>query len=461
MTNQVALGDLLASDTAGGMEVMAGGVVGGSARVPDAAWLRCARALHESGASLDQPVCGFFVPGRIEVLGKHTDYAGGRSLLAAIERGFYLAVAGRADDRVILTDARAGQPIDFSLASDVQPGAHGWANYPMAVVRRVARNFPEALQGADIAFTSDLPPAAGMSSSSALVVATFLALSTVNRLPQTDAYRANLGSAEDLADYLSAVENGRPFHGLEGDRGVGTRGGSEDHTAILCARPGALTQYAFVPVRFERVVSMPVGYTFAIGCSGVRAEKTGSAREQYNRASRLMTVAAELWRDATGAHHSHVGAVLESGSDAAGRLREVLRSARHPEYSAHELRVRVDQFIAESHEIIPAAADALAAGALDAFGELVDRSQRLAERMLGNQTAETVYLARSARERGAAAASAFGGGFGGSVWALVEKERAARFLESWRSRYLDHFPDRSGDAEFFLTAPGPPARRLV
>ena len=59
-----------------------------------------------------------------------------------------------------------------------------------------------------------------------------------------------------------------------------------------------------------------------------------------------------------------------------------------------------------------------------AFGDLVDRSQQLAERRLGNQVPETIELARSARELGARAASAFGAGFGGSVWALVSRADA-------------------------------------
>src|SRR5207245_3711462 len=95
------------------------------------------------------------------------------------------------------------------------------------------------------------------------------------------------------------------------------------------------------------------------------------------------------------------------------------------------LRPRLEQFLAESWEIIPAAAEALAQGDTTALGPLVDRSQALAAQGLGNQIPETIALARRARELGAAAASAFGAGFGGSGWALVREVDAPEFREGW------------------------------
>jgi len=88
------------------------------------------------------------------------------------------------------------------------------------------------------------------------------------------------------------------------------------------------------------------------------------------------------------------------------------------------------------------------------FGTLVDRSQRLAETGLGNQVRETIALVRSARGLGAAAASAFGAGFGGSVWALVASNEADEFLERWAIEYRREFPERTAGATFFTTRPG-------
>lgn len=422
-------------------------------------FLRCVESLRASGASASARAHAFVVPGRIEVLGKHTDYAGGRSILAAAERGFTVVATCRADGRLRVVDAATGEAVRLELDPDLRP-ARGWANYATTVARRVARNFPAARAGADIAFASDLPPAAGMSSSSALIVSLFLALAAVNDLAEDESYRGVIRTTEELAGYLAAVESGQGFRTLEGDLGVGTEGGSEDHTAMLCAQPGRLVQYGFAPVRFQRALPLPPGHCFVVAFSGVRAEKTGEARERYNRAAGLMRAAAELWRVETGRADATIGAALDADPDAVQRLRAALAGAGST-FAIDALRARVDQFIAESREIIPAAGDALARGDLVSFGTLVDRSQELAERLLGNQVIETVHLARSAREAGAAAASAFGAGFGGSVWALVPDSTADEFLVEWRAAYSAVFPGRATDAMFFPTGAGPSAARVL
>ena len=224
-------------------------------------------------------------------------------------------------------DARSGETIRFHVDAELTPQAGTWSNYPMTVARRVAQNFPGACRGADVALVSDLPPAAGMSSSSALMVGIFFILSEANHLPARDEYWHNIGGKTDLAGYLGTIENGQSFGTLEGDRGVGTFGGSEDQTAILCAEPNHISQYAYCPVEFERLLPVPPGHVFAIGSSGVVAEKTGAAREPYNAASRLASALAELWRRETGRDEPHLAAALSSAPDAAERLKSLVKSA--------------------------------------------------------------------------------------------------------------------------------------
>jgi galactokinase len=402
----------------------------------------------------------FYVPGRIEVLGKHTDYAGGRTMVAAAERGFSIVAAPRRDRRVRVIDAVRRETAEFDLDPDLVPRAGHWANYPMTVGRRIARNFPGPLVGADIALASDLPPAAGMSSSSAMIVAHFLVLADANHLDERPAYHGDIDSLTDLAGYLGTIENGQTFGTLLGDRGVGTFGGSEDHTAILCARPGHVSQYRYCPVRFERAMPVPPKYAFAVAVSGVVAEKIGAAMEKYNAASRLARQIVEAWRNATGRNDAYLADILASAPDAAERLEAILRTARSEGASPEALVTRLAHFVAENDRIQPAAGDALARGDLAEFGRLVDQSQDAAERWLGNQVPETVFLARAAREHGAAAASAFGAGFGGAVWALVERDRAGPWLDTWRSAYHRRYPARAGRSDFFVTAAGPAAFRL-
>src|SRR5262245_6926299 len=92
----------------------------------------------KGGVFAARPVHRYWVPGRIEVLGKHTDYAGGRSLLCTVERGFCVAASPRRDDTVHVVNALTGEYVTASLADDVPQAGH-WSNYVDTVVRRMAR----------------------------------------------------------------------------------------------------------------------------------------------------------------------------------------------------------------------------------------------------------------------------------------------------------------------------------
>ena len=401
----------------------------------------------------------FFVPGRVEVLGKHTDYAGGRSLLCAAERGICLVASSRSDRRLRIADAAGGERLDLSLDLGDATEHPGWEIYPATVARRIARNFPR-VSGADIAFASDLPRAAGLSSSSALVVGLVVALAGVQDLFLSEELRSAIRGPERLAEFLGCVENGSTFGPLTADRGVGAFTGSEDQTALLCSRRGELSQYAFCPVRYERSVRLSKAWTLVVASSGAPSDKTGSARDRYNHLSLAARAVLECWRRETGRDDCTLLEAATSSPDAASRMRRILERSALSDFSPGDLRDRFDQFFAECVEIIPAAVDALEGESYEEFGRLAERSHSLAERLLRNQVPETIALAQAARPCGAVAASAFGGGFGGSVWALVAASETPAFLARWRRDYVGRFPQRESSAAFFETRPGPAALRL-
>lgn len=417
------------------------------------------RAIGPLAVRDDPRVMRWYVPGRIELLGKHTDYAGGRSLLCAVERGFCVTAVARADNRLRIVDVLAPSEAELRVSPDQADMPH-WRNYPATVARRVARNFGGGdgdgpLRGADIALASDLPRSSGLSSSSALIIAIFSVLAEVNALDRQDAYAANIADDDALASYLGCIENGRTFGTLAGDRGVGTHGGSQDHLAIVGSVPGQLVACTFSPVRRERFLPVPDGYTFAIASSGVTASKTGQALERYNRAAASVAAMLTTWRRATGREDATLFDALVSEPSALERLRALLRKA-----GQDALLGRLEQFRLETFDLIPGATAALAGGDVETFGALVDRSQRAAVHLLGNQVPETVALAAIARDAGAAAASAFGAGFGGSVWALVRAADTAAFLADWRARYLARFPGHAVKAQFFSSGAGAGRHRL-
>jgi len=413
---------------------------------------RCERALDKARAGRSR--WSAWVPGRIEVLGKHTDYAGGRSLLCALERGFAVRIAPRRDAMVRVHNVAGQELFEVPLTVDATGSPGHWTDYAATVTRRLARNFHGLRHGADIAFVSDLPSAAGMSSSSALLISVFFAIARSNRLSSRADYRRAITTREQLAAYLGATENGRPFGRLRGDVGVGTLGGNQDQIAITCAEAGRLVRYGWSPVRHESTVALPAGYTFALATSGVAAPKTGTAMARYNHAAAAVQRLTAEWNARTGRHDPMLFDALTSGPDAPSGLHEIAGALADARFTASFLVSRLEQFAEESLEIIPAACDALSRGALAEFGLLVDRSQQLAEEKLANQIPETVALQRQARALGATAASAFGAGFGGSVWALVPLRMARAFLGRWQAAYADSFPQRSAAAEFFLSAAG-------
>jgi galactokinase len=388
----------------------------------------------------EPPAHAWWVPGRLEVFGKHTDYAGGRTLVCAVPSGFAVAAGPRRDGTIRVIDARRGDRVVL------QPGDAtaftGWRHYAEVAARRLAANFPGAALGADIVLSSDLPRASGMSSSSALVVAISAALVRMAGIEARPEWRANVHGTLDVAGYFACIENGLTFGTLAGDAGVGTHGGSEDHAAILGGTPGRLSAFAFVPMRPIGRVGMPHGWRFVLAPSVIRSAKTGSAQGAYNNLARGADVLLELW-NASQPRAVSLGAALASGP--VERLREIVRGSAIAQWPADVLERRLEHFIREDRRV-PEAVEAFGSADAECLSALAGASQAEAESLLGNQVPETVALARSARELGALAACSFGAGFGGSVWALVDRDAEA-FAQRWH-------------AGAFVARPGPPLTQL-
>lgn len=414
------------------------------------------------------------VPGRVEVLGKHVDYAGGRSLLCATDRSFSFAVTRTTNRTLRMRDTVSGQQlvVDPEWIDGPAPGRGvGWGLYPRAVVRRVVADFGrDAIPGCDVEFSSDLPSSSGLSSSSAFVTGLFLALDAAGGLLDSERGRRAIPDRAALAQYLGAIESGRPFSGLgkHAAGGVGVRGGAQDHTAILCSRPRSLVQAAFGPVRLEDEAALPADLRFVIGVSGVRAPKARSARARFNALSDRAARIAEVWRAARGedaGEAPHLGAIVarlrKAGASPEAVIDEGAAVMRETADTDAELLVaRVEQFVTETEVLVPGVMRALRAGDLGQVGQLVDRSQALADRVLENQVPATRVLAATARELGAVAASSFGAGFGGAVWALVPPADANEFCQAWQTRYVRDVPQYAQRFDVFETVASDPAGPL-
>ena len=385
----------------------------------------------------DAPQHAWWVPGRLEVFGKHTDYAGGRTLVAAAPRGFGVVASARDDEVVRVVDAWRGETLELrSGPARGDTGGDpliGWRHYVDVAVRRLSRNFPRQHFGADIVLASDLPPAAGMSSSSAFLIAIAEALGRVGGVAKTPEWKLNVRGPLDAAGYYACIENGRSFGALSGDAGVGTHGGSEDHAAIVTGLPRRVLGFAFVPARALGAARVPDEWHFFVATCGVKANKTGAVQQAYNQLSADAAALLDLWngRVTDGPRAISLGAALERPG-AADALREL----------SGPLANRLQHFIREDARI-PEAMEAFDRADRDAVARLSRESQSDADRLLGNQIPQTIALASAARKAGAFAACSFGAGFGGAVWALVEAGQAAKFAKQWGR---DAFAVRPGPA---------------
>ena len=165
----------------------------------------------------------------------------------------------------------------------------------------------------------------------------------------------------------------------------------------------------------------------------------------YNRLAEGVQVLLALCT-AAGSPAQSLGVALQGRPDGADGLRELIRRSAVDGWPSGALERRLDHFIREDARV-PAAVDAFRDADAARLGELSFQSQADAEVLLGNQIPETIALAQRARDRGAFAACSFGAGFGGSVWALVERAAAPRLAADWH-------PDA------FTADPAPPLTEL-
>src|SRR5881296_4032952 len=231
---------------------------------------------HAFGAppSSAGPVHVVRAPGRVNLIGEHIDYCGLPVLPMALRQSVRIAFQPRSDreTRLVNRDSRF-VPSAFAVSESIPPAPAGdWGNYARAAARALAQRFPD-LRGVNALVDSDLPIAAGLSSSSALVVAMALALMHANRV--------TVPSLE-LMELLG-----------RGERYVGTAGGGMDQAIILGARAGCASRIDFHPLRLTPT-AVPTGWQFIVAWSLLHAEKSGAARQAYNERTQQCDEARRL-----------------------------------------------------------------------------------------------------------------------------------------------------------------------
>jgi galactokinase len=349
-------------------------------------------AAHRDGALF----CAARAPGRVNLIGEHTDYNDGLVLPLAIDR-YCRVEATRRNDRILRIRSRdRGEEIEVSL--DAASPRRSWSDYPVGVAVLLEASGIR-LSGSDLTIASDVPPGGGLSSSAALEVAVaqaLLGLVGIERDPIA------------LARICQRAEN----------EFVGARCGIMDQMASLSARAGhaLLLDCRSLAMRH---VALPAATRVVVVDSGVRhALATGEYNQRRQQCERAVELLAQKrpglrsLRDVTPADLTEV----RSG------LPEVLsRRCRH---------------VVTENARVEATAEALESGRLDQVGELLSESHTSLARDYEVSCSELDALVRIARDApGCVGARMTGGGFGGCTVNLVRAERVASFCEIMAEGY--------------------------
>jgi galactokinase len=316
-------------------------------------------------------------PGRVNLIGEHTDYSAGLVLPVTVDRALTVAARLRGDDVVRVVSLQVRGEVQMALG-DIQPGhIHGWASYPLGTIWAL-QQAGFAIGGVDLVFDSDIPIGGGLASSAALEVATGLALSELSGQPMTPL---------ELARCCQAGENSI----------AGAPTGVMDQAALLCGGAGHALLLDCRTLTTELLPWRPhdVGLALLVIDTGVRHANSGpgyrARHQQCAQAAAALGVAT--LRDAT--------------ADSVSRILTGV------------LQRRAAHVVGENQRVAEVAA-LLRAQRLREVGPLFDASHASLRDDYQVSCPELDLAVDAARTAGAVGARMTGGGFGGSAIALVD-----------------------------------------
>ncbi|MBI2844253.1 MAG: galactokinase [Armatimonadetes bacterium] len=397
-------------------------------------------------------------PGRVNLIGEHTDYNGLPVLPMAIERDTVVLFSPRKDRRVNLVNTSFYfPPRSFDISRRIRPYAYGnWGNYAKAAAQALQEVSHGQLCGMDACVMGDVPVGSGLSSSSSLVVAIAVALAATN-----DIYVHPV----DFAELLGRGESSY----------TGTEDGGMDHAVSLLASPGKPLKIDFFPLNVYEV-PFPQDYSFVVCNSLIAAEKSGAVRNAYNRRvieCRLgVALLREILKDVIGTERDltylgglrHISprklsSAIDSLPDAALSLRQVAKLAGIPvsrirgsalrlgngetltePREGFKIKQRVRHVLTEGRRV-EQAVSAIERGDMKSFGRLLNESHESCATDYEVSTPELDALVEMCREEGALGARLTGAGFGGCAISLVHDRDAADLMSAVIARYYhDYLP---------------------
>jgi galactokinase len=338
-------------------------------------------------------------PGRVNLIGDHTDYNEGYCLPVNFPAETTVISQRRADGMLGMYSLENEERIQVPIHNLRYVPADGWANYPKAVMWAL-ETAGEKLEGLNLLIEGKVPQGVGLSSSHALTAACALGASAVEGFQMT---------THEMAKVLQRAEN----------QFMNVHSGIMDPLCILEAQKG---NALFIDCRSHEVEQIPLAFDGALVVvldSGIsRSLKTGD----YNKRREECKQALDL---------------LKSKNPAYTALRDVkvLAFERHKKVLPNLLSARAEHVVYENDRVLKAK-EALLAGDAAAFGELMNKSHRSLSRLFQVSTEELDALVAQAQADPACfGARMTGGGFGGCAVALVKEEGLDEFLDRVKRQY--------------------------
>lgn len=329
-------------------------------------------------------------PGRVNLIGEHTDYNGGAVLPAAIQRRVHVGISQRPKPSILVQSGRFPERIERPVGD---PKRGDWTDYAIGALWK-ANQLGWLSGGINLQIESDVPDGAGVSSSAALITAILRAAAEIGDAATTPV---------EIAKHARAVENDY----------IGMPCGIMDQMAVGLADHGKALALNTLDLSYE-VIAIPSGWGIATVHSGVRRELADGrykARFEECRAAADKLATKTLCR-------------LTTDQEAAmEHLPDPLRKrARH---------------VTSEHQRTVAAISAMKTGDLQAFAVLMNESHTSYSVDFEASTPEIDALIEDARRLGAKGVRLTGGGFGGCIVALIE----AHALEDWLADLLARHPN--------------------
>ncbi|MFE9205279.1 galactokinase [Micromonospora sp. NPDC007230] len=346
-----------------------------------------------------EPAGRWAAPGRVNLIGEHTDYNEGFVLPFALPLRTVVAAAPRDDERWTVWSELADEPVEFGPAEADEPGrVTGWAAYVAGVVWAL-RAAGHRVPGARLAVASDVPVGSGLSSSAAVEAAVLAAL-------------VELGGLDLPADRWP-----RLAQRAENDY-VGAPTGIMDQSAVIRGRPG---HTLFLDCRTEDVEPIP----FDLAAAGLAMLVVDSRAPHRHADGEYAARRASCERAARTLGVPALRDVTVADLDAA--------LARLPD---EETRRRVRHVVTEDQRVLDTVA-LLRAGRVRDIGPLLTASHASMRDDFEITVPEVDTAVEAALAAGAYGARMTGGGFGGCVLALVDADRAPAVADAVTAAYAE------------------------